>query len=111
MSTSPRFLVAAIAVAALALPASAAARAKTSYYVALGDSYAQGYQPIGPNQADVITDKGFNDYAFKKLRRSHHGLKLVKLGCGGGPTHSTINGRRPRGKKNPHARPPRETSQ
>src|SRR3954454_21425565 len=95
MSSFPRILATAVAVAALALPASAAARAKASYYVALGDSYAQGVQPLGPNQADIDTNKGFNDVAFKALRRSHPGLKLVKLGCGGATTDSMINGTKP----------------
>src|SRR3954451_19677175 len=95
MSSSPRILATAVAVAALALPASAAARAKPSYYVALGDSYAQGVQPIGPNQADIDTNKGFNDVVFKKLRKKHPGMKLVKLGCGGATTDSMIHGTLP----------------
>jgi lysophospholipase L1-like esterase len=95
MSSFPRILILAAATAALALPAAADARAKTSYYVALGDSYAQGVQPLGPNQADIDTSKGFNDIAFKALRKSHPALKLVKLGCGGATTDSMINGTRP----------------
>ena len=111
MSTSPRILVVAVAVGALALPASAAARPKTSYYVALGDSYAQGVQPIGPNQADVPTTKGFNNDAFKKLRKKHPGLKFVQLGCGGATTDSMINGTRPCGEKLPYKSTSKATSQ
>src|SRR4051794_12388837 len=92
MSTSPRIIAVAVAAAALALPATAAARAKTTYYVALGDSYAQGVQPIGRSQADVPTKKGFNNVVFKKLHKTHPGLKFVELGCGGATTQSMIDG-------------------
>jgi lysophospholipase L1-like esterase len=95
MSPLPRILVAALFVAALALPASAAARTKTSYYVALGDSYSQGVQPLGAGQADIDTSKGFNNVAFKKLHKTTPGLKLVRLGCGGATTDSMINGTLP----------------
>ncbi|MFL5886734.1 MAG: SGNH/GDSL hydrolase family protein [Thermoleophilaceae bacterium] len=86
----------AILALALSLPAAAAARAKpkTSYYVSLGDSYSQGYQPIGPNQADVVTKQGFTDYLYPQAKKRVPGLKLVKLGCGGATTDSMINGTR-----------------
>lgn len=112
MSSLPRILAVATAAAALALPASAAARTKTSYYVALGDSYAQGVQAIGPGGADVPTTKGFNNFAFKKLRKKHHGLKFVQLGCGGATTDSMINGTKPCGeKKLPYKSTSKATSQ
>src|SRR4051794_3721451 len=111
MSPAPRILTAAVALAALALPTSAAARTKTTYYVSLGDSYAQGVQPIGPNQADIPTNKGFNDVAFKQLRKSHPGLKHVKLGCGGATTDSMINGTKACGEKLPYKSTSQKTSQ
>ncbi len=111
MSTFPRTIIAAASLAALALPATAGAHAKTSYYVALGDSYAQGVQPIGPNQADVATNKGFNDDAYRTLRKSHRGLKLVKLGCGGATTDSMINGTKPCIETLPYRSKSRKTSQ
>jgi lysophospholipase L1-like esterase len=112
MSRSPRILIAALVCAALALPASAAARTKTTYYVALGDSYAQGVQPIGPNQADVPTNKGYVDDVYKRLHKSHPGLKLVKLGCGGATTDSMINGTKPCPiDKVPYASTSKKTSQ
>lgn len=95
--------------AALALPA--AASAKTSYYVSLGDSWAQGVQPIGPGQADISTNKGFTDYLYKTLRKSRPGLKLVKLGCGGATTDSMINGTRKCGEKLPYKSSSKATSQ
>jgi lysophospholipase L1-like esterase len=111
MSPLPRILAVAIAAAALALPASAAARAKPTYYVSLGDSYAQGVQPIGLNQADVPTTKGFNNVVFKKLRKKHPGLKFVQLGCGGATTDSMINGDKPCGEKLPYKSTSKATSQ
>jgi lysophospholipase L1-like esterase len=111
MSTSPRIVAVAVAAAVLALPASAAARAKTTYYVSLGDSYAQGFQPIGPNQADVPTTKGYNNVAFKKLHKSHPGLKFVQLGCGGATTDSMINGDKTCSEKLPYKSNSKATSQ
>jgi lysophospholipase L1-like esterase len=100
-----------LALVALALPATAAAKPKTTYFVSLGDSWAQGVQPIGPDQADVATNKGFNDYLFKKLRKSHPGLVHVKLGCGGATTGSMIDGSKPCGEKLPYASKSKATSQ
>jgi lysophospholipase L1-like esterase len=111
MSTFPRILIAALAVAALALPATASARAKTTYYVALGDSYSRGYQPVGPGQTDVITSKGFNVFAYKALHKKQPGLELVQLGCGGATTDSMINGTQPCEKTNPYRSTSRATSQ
>src|SRR5690349_2126502 len=111
MSFSPRILIAVASVAALALPAAADARAKTSYYVSFGDSYSQGFQPIGPNQADIFTNSGFNDFAYKALRKTHPGLKAVKLGCGGATTNSMINGTQGCIEKLPYKSNSRATSQ
>lgn len=97
--------------AALALPSAAQARAKTTYLVALGDSWAQGYQAFGPNNSDVVTNQGFNDRLYKVLRRSHPGLKLVKLGCGGATTDSMINGTKPCVEHLPYRSKSRRTSQ
>ena len=57
-----RALVAALAAALLALPATAAA--KTTYYLSLGDSYASGVQPIGPGGADTFTNQGYTDVVY-----------------------------------------------
>jgi lysophospholipase L1-like esterase len=108
---STRTVAAAIATAALALPAAAGAKPKTTYMVSLGDSWAQGVQPIGPNQADIATNQGFNDVLYKKLRKTHPGLKHVKLGCGGATTDSMINGTRACGEKLPYASRSKATSQ
>jgi len=77
-------------VVALALPAAAVAKkAPTSYYVSVGDSYAQGYQPDG------TVNHGYTDYLYAKAMKLLPGLKLVRLGCGGATTGSLINGTRP----------------
>jgi lysophospholipase L1-like esterase len=101
-----RLPLALLAILALALPASAAAAKQRSYYVSLGDSYAVGYQPNGPGGAGRLTNEGFSDYLYKRLRRSNPGLQLVKLGCGGATTGSMIRGPRPC----PHPRPYKSTS-
>jgi lysophospholipase L1-like esterase len=106
MRSPARLAVAVLAILALALPAAAAAAEQRSYYVSLGDSYSVGYQPNGPGGAGRLTDEGFSDYLFKRLRKSNPGLRLVKLGCGGATTGSMIRGPRPC----PHPRPYKSTS-
>lgn len=62
------------------------------YYVALGDSLAQGVQPLGENGADVATDHGYVDDLYTALRFARPGLRLEKLGCPGETTTSMIGG-------------------
>jgi lysophospholipase L1-like esterase len=76
-------------VAGLAVPA--AASAKTTWYVSLGDSLAQGVQPNAAGKS-VPTKQGYADAIFKAERRKHHGLKLKKLGCPGETSTSMIKG-------------------
>jgi lysophospholipase L1-like esterase len=104
-------LAVALAATVLALPAAASARTPTTYYVSLGDSYAQGVQPIGPGLADIPTNKGYTDFVYKTLKHSHPGLKLVKLGCGGATTDSLINGTKSCGEKLPYKSMSKATSQ
>ena len=93
MRTGPRLLLLLLAIVALALPASAAAaKRKPIYFVSLGDSYAQGFQPLGPAQTDIPTKKGFANVAYRELRKKRRNLRLVQLGCGGATTDSMING-------------------
>lgn len=71
-----------------------AASEPTSYYLSLGDSLAQGLQPIGgphTNSAAVAYNQGYADQLLK-LARDGGGehLRLVKLGCGGETTASMI---------------------
>ena len=86
----------ALAVAAAATftacSASPAARpATTSYYLALGDSLAQGVQPDA-NGTSVATAQGYPDQVYAALRAGHPGLRLVRLGCPGETTKSMMRG-------------------
>ncbi|HKA83235.1 MAG TPA: SGNH/GDSL hydrolase family protein [Acidimicrobiales bacterium] len=71
-----------------------AASEPTSYYLSLGDSLAQGFQPIGgphTNSGAVAYNQGYADQLLKIARTGggQH-LRLVKLGCGGETTASLI---------------------
>jgi lysophospholipase L1-like esterase len=67
----------------LAVPAAAqAAKAKPSYYVSLGDSYAAGYQRFSSTYAKTTRD-GFAYQLVSKARKRGYALKLVNFGCGG----------------------------
>jgi lysophospholipase L1-like esterase len=71
-----------------------AASEPTSYYVSVGDSLAQGLQPIGgphTNSAAAGYNQGYADQLLK-LARDGGGehLRLVKLGCGGESTATMI---------------------
>jgi lysophospholipase L1-like esterase len=76
-----------------AVPRSAPAHHKppVSYYLALGDSLAVGVQPDAAGTS-VETRSGYADQLYATLRRSHPGLRLVKLGCPGETTATMING-------------------
>src|SRR5690349_16408669 len=71
--------------------ASIAAKAPPVYYLALGDSLAQGVQP-NASGISVETPDGYPDQVYASLRRSHPTLRLVKLGCPGETTVTMING-------------------
>ena len=62
-----------------------------TYYLALGDSLAQGVQPDAAG-VSVMTSDGYPDQVYAALHASRPGLKLVKLGCPGETTASMING-------------------
>ena len=65
--------------------------APSTYYLALGDSLAQGVQPDAAG-ASVETRYGYPDQLYAMLRPSHPTLELVKLGCPGETTTTMING-------------------
>jgi lysophospholipase L1-like esterase len=78
------------ATSALAMPASSSA----VYYVSLGDSLAQGVQPVS-NGGQHNTDQGYVDdvYAHYHSESKFKGsLTMVKLGCSGETTASMITG-------------------
>jgi len=101
-------LLVASAAAAMALLAGAATPAAAAaptgqparYYLALGDSLAQGVQPatpplppgVSPGQ-DIETDQGYADDLFAHYSVQFPGnLHLVKLGCPGETTTSMLTG-------------------
>jgi lysophospholipase L1-like esterase len=90
------FLAFAVSAGALALTAPGAfAASKATYYVSVGDSLAQGYQPIGgPLSPLGITgyNQGYADQLFKAVRGRYDQLQLVKLGCGGETTKTMVLG-------------------
>lgn len=96
-----RFVLMAV-VAALALAACSASAATTpsstsktnapkavELYVSLGDSYAAGYQPTGPNSGGTDTN-GFAYQVPALAAAKGFDFKLVNFGCGGATTTSII---------------------
>jgi lysophospholipase L1-like esterase len=73
----------------LVLPAAASAR--TTWYLSLGDSLARGVQPNAAG-VSVPTKKGYADDVFAAERRRIPGLKLKKLACPGETTTSMMKG-------------------
>jgi lysophospholipase L1-like esterase len=62
-----------------------------TYYLALGDSLAQGVQPNAAG-VSVKTSEGYPDQLYATLRRTRPALELVKLGCPGETTSTMIDG-------------------
>jgi lysophospholipase L1-like esterase len=91
--TRSALAVAAVLAALVAAPVSHAGDADR-YYVSLGDSLAQGYQPIGGARGDGY-NQGYADQLLKLVREPSEHLRLVKLGCGGETTTTMILGGSP----------------
>jgi lysophospholipase L1-like esterase len=62
--------------------ATAGADTQTHYYLSLGDSLAESYQPDG------VLDQGYAEQLHTLLAADDPKLKLTKLGCGGESTRS-----------------------
>lgn len=91
-----RFLIVVTVVTSLlAVTAARADVGGPQYLVALGDSVAQGYQPIG-GPSSPYGDPGFNhgypEELVKLVRDRYPQLRLVNLGCGGESTRTVIEG-------------------
>ena len=78
-------LVALGGLAARSSPASADAGEATHYYLSLGDSLAESYQPIGG------LTHGYTDEVFKAIRGDFDQSRHIKLGCGGETVASMID--------------------
>jgi lysophospholipase L1-like esterase len=91
-----RLLALAAVVTVAATTASGAfAASKATYYVSVGDSLAQGYQPIGGPWSPLGDDgyaQGYANQLFKLVREDYEQLQLVKLGCGGETTLTMVAG-------------------
>jgi len=88
---NPLLGLAAVLICALLLPGAAqAAKPKQQYYVSVGDSYAVGWQRMSADEA-TVTKQGFADQVVPLARRKGYRLKLVKFGCAGATTSSTLN--------------------
>src|SRR4029450_11823677 len=86
--------IAAVAAILIAVPV-ARAENNVQYYVSLGDSWAQGYQPIGGPWSPLGFpgyNQGYPDQLLKLVRDRYEQLRLVKLGCGGETTTTMIVG-------------------
>lgn len=84
-----RLSILATLLAALIVTQGVPASTKATYYLSLGDSLAQGYQPIGgpwSPSAPPGYNQGYTDQLFKLMRDRYPQLREVKLGCGGETT-------------------------
>lgn len=83
------FAAAALAAVVFVLPASADARkAKPTYYVALGDSWAAGCVPDAASGFTACPRGGPAGYVpaiHRSLRARNRGLRLKNFGCPGRP--------------------------
>src|SRR5262245_23697530 len=88
-------LAAVVVTSVLATTSAASAASKATYYVSVGDSLAQGYQPIGGPLSPLGVDgyaQGYANQLFKAIRHRYEQLQLVKLGCGGETTLTMVLG-------------------
>jgi lysophospholipase L1-like esterase len=71
-----------------ATDAPAEAPEQRTYYLALGDSLAAGWQVIGDPDDDHKTQMGYADQLWLMARQWHPNLQLVNLACPGASTES-----------------------
>jgi lysophospholipase L1-like esterase len=84
-------LAAAVALALVAVPASAESEAEdSSTYLALGDSYAFGFNPLVSLQSNPANSPGYTDSVAATLE-----LQLTNASCPGESSLSMITGTRP----------------
>jgi lysophospholipase L1-like esterase len=92
-----RFVAALALMAAIGVGWVGTARAGdgVTYYLALGDSLSQGYQPIGGSPFGDGYNQGYADQLLKLVRKPAEHLQLVKLGCGSETTTTMLFGGSP----------------
>jgi lysophospholipase L1-like esterase len=87
-------ILATLVAALIAIPV-APASSRATYYLSLGDSLAQGYQPIGGPWSPFGFpgyNQGYPDQLLKLVREPDGHLQLIKLACGGETTTTMIAG-------------------
>ncbi|MEV0270896.1 SGNH/GDSL hydrolase family protein [Hamadaea sp. NPDC050747] len=80
--------VAALTLGLVGAPASASPDTSTTYYLALGDSLAAGYQPVTP----LDRTEGYVGQLHSRLLATQPKLRLENLGCDGETTGSLLTG-------------------
>ncbi|MCP2324954.1 lysophospholipase L1-like esterase [Hamadaea flava] len=80
--------VAALALGFVGTPASASPDRSTTYYLALGDSLAAGYQPATP----LDRAEGYVGQLHRELQATEPKLRLENLGCDGETSGSLLAG-------------------
>ena len=60
-------------------------------YISLGDSLAAGWQPDAQGR-DRSTRQGYVDVVARSLARTHPGLQVQRMSCGGATTQTLLNG-------------------
>ncbi|NUO58344.1 MAG: SGNH/GDSL hydrolase family protein [Hamadaea sp.] len=80
--------VAALTLGLVGAPASASPDTSTTYYLALGDSLAAGYQPVTP----LDRAEGYVGQLHSRLLATQPKLRLENLGCDGETTGSLLTG-------------------
>ena len=73
---------------ATAVDSAVQASEETTYYVAMGDSLAAGWQPIGDPQNDHLTRASYPDQLWLMARQHYRDLQLVNLACPGENTET-----------------------
>jgi lysophospholipase L1-like esterase len=91
MRITSTFLVTALLAALSVAPTQAADAASpapntASWYLALGDSLAAGWQPIGDPEVDNRTAMGYVDQLWLMARQRYPNLQVMNLGCPGSDT-------------------------
>lgn len=80
--------VGATAIGLIGAPSAADTDTSTTYYLALGDSLAAGYQPVSP----LDRTEGYVWQLHRTLQANDPKLRLDNLGCGGETTTTLIAG-------------------
>ena len=79
----------------VAIPGASAGTVAPQYYLSLGDSVAAGWQPDPLTGQPGLTNQGYTDQLFRRLRDAVPGLQHEKMGCPGETTTTMIAGGNP----------------